>query len=126
MAGNRLPQTEVDKRIKECFDLRFNNNDIFRFKAWIQYCHQNYGDKSEQQYTDYWMKAGEMHEESWKELLNKQLTPAVHELIRLLSDENPKIRHDAARSIFKYTGHEIQKIQADVKGEINISFGSDE
>ena len=125
MAGNRLPQTEIDKRIKECYDLRFNNSEIFRFKAWVEYCHTNYEDKSEQQYTDYWMKAGELYQEGWKEMLNKQLTPAVHELIRLLADENPKIRHEAAKSIFKYTGNEVQRIEANVTGEIVVNFTND-
>lgn len=125
MAGNRLPQTEIDKRIRECYDLRFNNNLIFRFKSWIQYCHENYNDKSEQQYTDYWMKAGEMYEESWKEMLNKQLGPATQELIRLMADDNPKVRDAAIAKIFRYTGNDIQKIDAEVRGEVKVNFTTD-
>ncbi len=60
----------------------------------------------------------------WKELLEKQLTPAVEELIRLMADENPKIRSRAVDQIVKYTGNDIQKIQAEVKGDIQVSFNT--
>lgn len=125
MAGNRLPQTEVDKRIRECYDLRFNNNNIFRHKAWIEYCHENYNDKSEQQYTDYWMKAGEMYQESWKEMLNKQLGPATQELIRLLADENPKVRDAAIAKIFRYTGNDIEKNETILTQKIEVKWADE-
>ena len=62
----------------------------------------------------------------WKALLEKQLTPAVEELIRLMADENPKIRQQAISQVFKYTGNEVQKIQAEVKGDIQVSFNAPE
>jgi len=62
----------------------------------------------------------------WKELLEKQLTPAVEELIRLMADENPKIRQRAVDQIVKYTGNDIQKIQAEIKGDIEVSFNTPE
>lgn len=128
MAGEKLTKSETDKRIQTCYDLRFNNNTTFGHKEWIEYCHKNYGDKSEQQYTAYFVKASQQHKESWKELLEKQLTPATQELIRLLADENPKVRADAIKMVYRYTGNEIikQEIDANVRGEINITFGDDD
>lgn len=123
MAGNKLPLDEIEKRIQTVYDFRFNNSQEFYFKDWIKYCHENYKDKSEQQYTQYWMAAGDKYKDLWKEKLNKQLDPAVNELIRLLADENPKVRHEAAKSIFKYTGEEVQKIEANVTGDIKVKFG---
>ena len=115
MAGTRLPQDEVELRVQKCYELRFDTDRPFGVKDWLKYCHENYSDKSEQTYTLYWAQAGEKFKEGWKELLNKQLTPAVEEIIRLLADENPKVRADAAKMIFKYTGNEIEKIQADIQ-----------
>ncbi len=123
MAGDRITKDESNKRIRKCYDFRFNNEKEFKFTEWVKYCHEAYNDKSEQQYTYYWTKAGDLYKDQWKEKLNKQLDPAVNELIRLLSDENPKIRHEAAKSIFKYTGEEVQKIEANVTGEIKVKFG---
>ena len=114
MAGTRLPQDEVELRVQKCYELRFDNSRPFGVKDWLKYCHENYNDKSEQTYTLYWSQAGDKFKEGWKELLNKQLTPAVEEIIRLLADENPKVRADAAKMIFKYTGNEVEKIQADI------------
>lgn len=127
MAGDKLPKSETDKRIKTCYDLRFNNDKTFGHKEWIEYCHDTYGDKSEQAYTAYFVKASQQHKETWKELLEKQLTPATQELIRLLSDESPKVRADAVKMIYRYTGNEIikQEIDANIKGDIHITFGEE-
>lgn len=118
MAGNKLPKGETEKRIQTVYDLRFNNNEAFTITDWIKYCHENYGDKSEQQYTAYFVKASERHKEGWKELLEKQLTPATEELIRLLGDESPKVRADAVKMIYRYTGNEIIKQQ--IEGSIEV------
>lgn len=114
MAGNRLTADEVELRVSKCYELRFNGNESFGVKKWIEYCHENYSDKSEQQYTDYWMKAGERYQEGWRELLNKQLTPAILTLIELLASEDEKVRQRAVDQIMKYTGNDIERLQADI------------
>lgn len=127
MAGTRLPQDEYDSRVKQCYTLRFENKQPFGVKDWLAYCKEHYDDKSQQTHTKMWADAGQIHEDGWKEMLNKQLTPATQELIRLLADENPKIRHEAAKSIFKYTGHEVNK--QEITGTvdvINVKFTQDE
>ena len=43
-----------------------------------------------------------------------------------LAGENPKIRQQAISQVFKYTGNEVQKIQAEVKGDIQVSFSPPE
>ena len=53
MAGNKLPKSETDARIEKCYELRYEQNDGISYKEWINYCHENYNDKSEQQYTAY-------------------------------------------------------------------------
>ena len=52
MAGSKLPKSETDSRVQQCYDMRYNSNDGLLFRNWMKYCHENYGDKSEQQYTD--------------------------------------------------------------------------
>jgi histone H3/H4 len=51
------------------------------------------------------------------------LGPATDELFSLLASEDQKIRQRAIDQIMKYTGNDIQKIQADIKGDIKVSFG---
>lgn len=126
MAGDKLPNSEINKRVEECYRLRYENDVPFKFKHWIEHCHNIYGDKSEQTYTTYWSKSKNLYDESWKERLNKLLGPATEELTRLLADENPKIRQRAIDQIVKYTGHDIQKIEADIKGDIIVSFNAPE
>ncbi len=123
MAGKRITKDENESRVTKCYFFRFEDPHPFGIKDWLVWCHDTYGDKSEQTYTKYWADAGNLYQDGWREKLNKQLDPAVNELIRLLADENPKIRHEAAKSIFKYTGHEVQKIEADIKTDIKIKFG---
>ncbi len=126
MAGTKLPLSEVEQRVAKCYELRYESGRRFGVKDWIKYCHENYGDKSEQQYTAYWMSSGERYDEGWKELLKKQLTPAVEEIIRLLADENPKVRSDAAKMIFKYTGNEVERQEVNVSvTEYKTKWGSD-
>jgi len=126
MPGTKLSQAEVDSRVQTCYDLRFNSNDGLTHKKWIAYCKENYGDKSEIQYSNYYAKASELYKDSWREKLSKQLDPAVNTLIELLASEDEKIRQRAVDQVMKYTGHDIQQIEAKVEGEITLSWGDDQ
>jgi len=126
MAGNMLSNTEVMERNLQCYKMRYEQEGHFKQKDWIKYCHETYGDKTEQQYCKYWSNAKKIYDEGWKERLSKLLGPAVDELTRALASEDEKIRTRAVDQIMKYTGNDIQKIQADVRGDININFGNDE
>ena len=121
MAGTKLTDKELQEVIKEAYDLRYNQN--YTQERYVKYAKERY-DKSEQQCCQYFLKAKTYHETVWKDLLEKQLTPAVQEIIRLMADENPKIRQQAITQVFKYTGNDIQKIQAEVKGDIQVSFNT--
>ena len=123
MAGEKLNKTEITKIVEKAYDLRYNQN--FSQKKYVAFAKKEYG-KSEQQCCQYYLKAKDKHTTMWKALLEKQLTPAVEELIRLMADENPKIRQQAISQVFKYTGNEVQKIQAEVKGDIQVSFNAPE
>lgn len=72
------------------------------------------------------MSAGELYEEGWRTSLKKLLQPAVNELTKALSSEDEKIRTRAIDQVMKYNGEDIQKIQAEIQGDIKISFGDDE
>jgi len=122
MAGDKLPNSEINKRVEACYTLRYENEEPFKFKHWIEYCHKHYGDKSEQTYTTYWSKSKNLYDDSWKERLNKLLGPATDELTRLLASEDEKIRQRAIDQIVKYTGNDIQKIEADIKGDITVEL----
>ena len=123
--NERHTKTEVELRAKECYRLRYETTPSYTQEKWVQYCHENYGDRSEQQYCSYWAKAKDMYEEGWKEKLEKLLGPATDELFRLLASEDEKIRQRSIDQIMKYTGNDIQKIQAEVQGEIKITFGEE-
>lgn len=123
MAGTKLTQAEVDKRVQDCYDLRFNSNDGMTHKKWIAYCKENYDDKSEIQYSNYYAKASELYKDSWREKLSKQLDPAVNTLIELLASDDEKIRQRAVDQVMKYTGHDITQIEAKVEGNIELSWG---
>jgi hypothetical protein len=43
-----------------------------------------------------------------------------------LASEDEKIRQRAIDQIVKYTGNDIQKIEADIKGDIQVSFNAPE
>ena len=121
MAGDKLSDKEVKDRIKKAYDLRYNEK--YTQEKYVQWAKENYGDKSEQQYCQYFTKSRKYHEEVWKDLLEQQLKPATLELIRLMADEDPKVRQRAIDQIFKYTGNDITKVQAEVSGEVKITFG---
>lgn len=123
MAGTKLTHTEVDERIDKCLELRYESNDAILFKGWIKYCHKHYGDKSEQQYSKYWADAKAKYEEQWRAKLNKLLDPAMDALFELLADDDPKVRQRAVDQIVKYTGNDIDKIEAKIDGSIELSWG---
>ena len=123
MAGNKLPKSETDSRVQQCYDMRYNSNDGLLFRNWMKYCHENYSDKSEQQYTAYWVSSSEIYQESWREKLSKQLDPAVNELIGLLASDDEKIRSRAVDQIMKYTGNDVEKIEAKIQGNIELNWG---
>lgn len=126
MAGNKLPKIETDKRVNKIYELRFHSDPPMRQFEWIDYCHENYGDKSEIQYAQYWQKAYDKYNEHWKNKLENLLDPAINELSRLLSSEDEKIRQRALDQIMKYNGQDVQRIEAKIDGNINISFGEEE
>jgi hypothetical protein len=118
--------TEVEKRALECYRLRYETKESITQERWVEYCHETYGDRSEQQYCSYWAKAKDKYDTGWKERLNKLLGPAVDELYRALSSEDEKIRTRAIDQVMRYTGHDIHKIEAEIQGDIKITFGDDE
>jgi hypothetical protein len=121
MAGDKVNNKELKDIVEKAYDLRYNQN--YGQRKYVAWAKKEYG-KSEQQCCQYFLKAKDHHTTMWKDLLEKQLTPAVEELIRLMADENPKIRQRAIDQIVKYTGNDIQKIQAEIKGDIEVSFNA--
>ena len=124
MAGTKLPHSIVDERIQTCYDLRYKDTTTFTHIMWVAYCHEHYNDKSEQQYTAYWMSASGLHKAYWQEKLETQLSPAVEKLIELLGSDNEAIASKAIDQIMKYTGNDINKIEADINVKtIDVKFG---
>ena len=125
MAGEKLTSGEIAKRVDDCHRLRYEHN--MNHLDWVKHCHSAYGDKSEKQYTQYWMKAGERYTENWREKLSKMLDPAVDELIRLLASDDNKIRSRAIDQIMKYNGEDIQRVEGDLKIEnISLKWGNEQ
>ena len=50
----------------------------------------------------------------------------MNELFSLLADEDPKIRQRAIDQIVKYTGNDIEKIEAKIEGNIELNWGEQE
>ena len=125
MAGKKLTHTEVDERVDKCLELRYKAETPILQTQWVKYCKETYGDKSEQQYIAYWMAAKEKYEEMWRAKLSKLLDPAMDELLSLLADEDAKVRQRAVDQIVKYTGNDIEKIEAKVEGNIILNWGND-
>lgn len=123
MAGIKLSDKELQEIVKEAYELRYNEN--YTQERYVKYAKEKYN-KSEQQCCQYFLKAKDYHYDVWKDLLEKQLTPAVQELIRLMADGDPKVRQRAVDQIMKYTGNDVQKIQAELKGDIKVNFGEDQ
>jgi len=126
MAGKKLTHTEVDERVDKCLELRYQTNDPILFRDWIKYCHKHYGDKSEQQYSAYWASARDKYEEGWKAKLNKMLDPAMDTLIELMADDDARIRSRAVDQIVKYTGNDIEKIEAKIDAKVELKWGDEE
>ena len=125
MAGDKLDKIEVDERITKCFELRFKTDPPMLQREWIKYCHKHYSDKSEQQYHWYWAQAKDKYDEGWRAKLNQMLDPAMNELFGLLGSDDEKIRQRAIDQIVKYTGNDIQKIEAKIQGDIKLNWGND-
>lgn len=127
MAGRKLPHSVVDERVETCYNKRYSSNETFTITDWIAFCHETYNDKSEQQYTDYWMKASNLYKDYWREKLEAHLDPAVNTILELLGSEDEKVRQKAVEQVFKYTGNDIQKIEADIRGQVSIqlNWGTD-
>lgn len=123
MAGQKLPKNITDARAEKCYDLRYNSTDPFSQKDWIKYCHENYGDKSEIAYHQYWAQSSELYKAYWREKLDKQVGPAVDKIIELLDNEDPRISQKAIEQIFKYTGNDIEKVDMNIEGNITINWG---
>ena len=126
MAGTKLTQAEVNSRVDKCLELRYKAETPILQKEWVSYCKKEYGDKSEQQYIKYWIDAREKYEEMWRAKLNKMLDPAMNELMSLLGDDDAKVRQIAIDQIVKYTGNDIEKIEAKIEGNIELTWGEQE
>ena len=123
MAGIKLTDGEVNQRVEQCFNLRYSEG--YKQKQWIKYCHETYGDKSEKQYHQYWIKSKDLYNESWREKLSKQLDPAVNELIRLLASDDEKIRQRAIDQVMKYNGEDEIKVAISGEMDIKLNWGDD-
>jgi len=126
MAGNKLTHAEVDQRVDKCLELRYKANTPILQKEWVSYCKKEYGDKSEQQYIKYWIDAKAKYEEMWRSKLNKMLDPAMNTLFELLASDDEKVRQRAIDQIVKYTGNDIEKIEARIEGNIELNWGDQE
>ena len=112
MAGDKHKDGEVNARIEMCYQLRYSSETSYTQKQWIDYCHKNYGDRSEQQYCAYWAKAKDTYDEIWQAKLDRMLDPAMNALYELLASEDEKVRQRAIDQIVKYTGNDIDRVEA--------------
>lgn len=124
MAGTKLSDKEIKDRIKKAYHLRYIEG--YGQEKYVKWAKEYYGDKSEQQFCQYFTKAKDVYDEAWRDKLQSLLGPATDELFSLLSSEDQKIRQRAIDQIMRYTGNDVQKVQADIKTDIKIKFGSDE
>ena len=126
MAGNRLSVKETRDRVMEAYKLRYETEDPIRQEDWVRLCHTKYGDKSEQQYCQYFTQAKDIWENGLTNKLEKMLEPAANHLRELLEDNDPRVRSDAIKMIMKYTGRDIERklIKAEVQ-QINLKFGEE-
>ena len=120
----RHSKTTVEQRAKECYRLRYESTPSITQEKWVEYCHEHYGDRSEQQYCAYWAKAKEMFDDAWKNRLNTMLGPATQRIQDLLDSDNPNDYKEGVRMVYKYTGNDVERINAEVKGDIKVSFGT--
>ncbi len=128
MAGKKLNDNQIKERIDAAYQKRYvENYTQIRYVKWAKEEYKDNNPKSEQQYCQYFTKSKDVHTEAWKDKLDKLLDPAADELVRLLADEQPKIRQRAIDQIMKFTGNDItkQEIKATVEN-IKVGFGQDE
>ena len=125
MAGDKLSKAETDARVDKCLELRYNLERPMLHREWLKFCKKEYNDKSEQQYTAYWMTARERYDEGWRQKLNSMLSPAMESLVELMYSEDPKVRQRAVDQVVKYTGNDIEKIEAKIEGTIELNWGND-
>ena len=123
----RLTLVEVQRRVDTCIDLRYKADKPILQREWIEYCKDQYNDKSIPQYLNYWVAAKEQYEEGWKGRLEGLLEPAMEELTDLLRSDNPLIKQRAIDQIYKMSGYDIQKhlVKAQVEN-ISIGFATEE
>ena len=124
MSGTKMTDAEINKRVELCFDMRYKEG--MRQVDWVKYCHEHYNDKSEKTYISYWIKSKDKYQESWREKLSKQLDPAVNELIRLLADEDSKVRQRAVDQIMKYNGEDEIKVAISGEMDIKLNWGDEQ
>ena len=53
------------------------------------------------------------------------LSPAMNELYSLLASEDEKIRQRAIDQIMKYSGNDIDRIEAKIEGNIELNWGDE-
>jgi len=125
MAGNRLTEKETKDRVMEAYKYRYEADKPIRQEDWVRMCHTLYGDKSEQQYCQYFTAARDVWENGLQNKLEQMLEPAANQLRLLLNDESPAIRQRAIDQIMKYTGRDIERklIKAEIQ---NITIGFQE
>ena len=123
MAGEKLTSGEINERVESCYDLRYKQG--MHQKQWVKHCHKAYGDKSEKQYIQYWIKSKDLYQESWREKLSQQLDPAVNELIRLMASDDEKIRQRAIDQVMKYNGEDEIKVAISGEMDIKLNWGDD-
>lgn len=126
MAGKRISERQMQERVMDAYELRYNSDNPIRQEEWVRLCHTKYGDKSEQQYCQYFTQARDVWENGLQNKLEQMLEPAANQLRELLNDPNPSIRQRAIDQIMKYTGRDIERklIKAEVQN-ITIGFGEE-
>ena len=122
--SRRLTDIEVQRRVDNCFNLRYKSEKPILQREWIDLCQKEYGDKSIPTYTHYWMKAKNDYDEQWRANLEGMLRPAMIELQDLLRSDNPLVKQRAIDQIIKYSGNDVQKHLVAIQ-DISIGFGEE-
>ena len=120
----RLTVIEVQRRVDECFNLRFESEKPILQRQWVDHCKDKYGDKSIPTYLHYWNLAKQEYDERWKGTLEGLLQSAVEKLQDGLNSENHYVRSKTIDQIMKFSGNDIQKHQVLLQN-INIGFGEE-
>lgn len=126
MAGKKLTNKEINERIHDAYIKRYESEQPIKQNDWVEYCHEVYGDKSEQQYCQYFTQAKDLYDARWRNKIDRLLEPASNELRNLLTDNDPKVRQRAIDQVMKYTGNDIERklIKAEINN-IQIGFGEE-